>query len=81
MMTIDTYTLVLSYRGGEIIRKTDLELIDLYDPGVRYPGTGERPVSIHLSPAPPEPVLSTVVATLKCKLMPGVPKGQVTYGN
>ncbi len=80
-MTIDTYTLVCVYRDGRSLTKGGLELIDLYDPGVRYPGTGERPMSIHLSPAPPESVLQTVITTLKCKLMPGVPKGQVTYGN
>ncbi len=80
-MIIDTYTLTMHYRSGGKVVKEGLELIDLYDPGVRYPGTGERPVSIHLSPAPPESILNEVVGTLRCKLMPGVPKGQVTYGN
>lgn len=81
MMTIDSYTLVLTYRGGEVIRKTDLELIDLYDPNVRYPNTGERPVMIHLKPSPPATVLESIIARLKVKLAPGLPKSQVTYGN
>lgn len=81
MMQIDFYSLVLTYRNGEVISKGELELIDLYDPGVRHPTTGDRPVRIHLSPVPPESVLLTMVNRLKSKLAPGVPKSQVTYGN
>ncbi len=75
------YTMNLEYRNGYIASVTGLSLMNILHAPVKHYQTFERPQGITIYPIPPDRFKESIRNTLKEKLHPGVPKGEVKYAN